>query len=146
MRDQDGFAAISQLIKATRLFAVVLNGRRPDRIDSNGQDFPRAWLKPTRWRESSLDDPETKTRTVSFDLTLTVSGEPEAEAVLDQLATAVQNAVGGQGLGFCLPELTELSEGSYPGSDRHPNLSLILSGRFAYLLTGDAGRDSSSRP
>lgn len=144
MRDNDALKQIQALIKGTGQFAVVLRGRSPVELQTTGQDLPRAWVYPTGWKETSLSDPETKQRLVRFHVGLTIDCghqyEPEEE--LDRLADHVQNVVSGSDFGFCLPHLTKVEEGLFPGNEPYPRLTLLLKGTFGYLLSGDDSRST----
>lgn len=141
--DRDGFAAIGALINSTGLFAAVLVGRLPPNRATDGALLPRAWVRPLKWVEKSDADPETKVRTVTYTVTLYADGANTAdpERDLDQLACAVQDVVGANDLGFCMPHLCQIDSASYPANDVAPQLSVTLIGSFAYLISGDDTRD-----
>jgi hypothetical protein len=143
--DRVGFVAIAAALETTGQFAVILEGRNPPEIASAGGLYPRAWILPRGFREESRVDPEQPTRTVLYRISLTIRPDPGSpvEPELERLGDLVQNALGGNGLGGALPSLSAVAEGLYSDDDVAPERSLILSGSFAYLVSGFSGRDET---
>ena len=136
--------AMEKLLCETGQFATVIEDRTPD-LETGGQSLPRAWIVPAGWKETDDADPMTPVRTVKFQIGLTIdsTSHAEPEEVLDRLCCVVQNAIGGQSFGFCMPDETLVSEGLYPSNETYPRLTLVAKGQFRYLLSGETGRSTT---
>ena len=145
-RDRDAFAAIVAALAATGEFADVAFGMTPDRTPLGADRMPLAVVFPAGWDEEDDADPIFNVRHVSYALTLVCRDEdPEGRyQQLDRLTSVAQDALDGSDLGGCLPALTKLRRGRLDPSARHPEQRLTLSGEFSYLISTQAGHDTTA--
>ncbi len=146
-RDRNAFAAIVAALESTGEFAAVLLGSPAYRTLVGADRTPMAVISPTEWDEEDDADPIFNVRHVSYLLTLICRGEIPGERYeqLDRLTSVVQNALDGSNLdGGCLPALTKFRRGRPDLSARHPEQRILLEGEFTYLISTQAGHDTTA--
>ena len=145
-RDRDAFAAIVAALGTTGEFAAVSIGVPPGRALVGPDRIPLAVVTPEGWEEEDDVDPIVNVRHVSYSLTLIVRGEDVTDRYqqLDRLTSVVQDALDGSDLGGCLPPLTKLRRGRLDPGARHPEQRVILAGEFSYLISTQAGHDTTA--
>ena len=146
-RDRDAFGAIVAALVATGGLAEVAIGQPPGRALVGPDRVPLAVVTPEGWEEEDDADPIVNVRHVSYSLTLVVRGEDVMDRYqqLDLLTSVVQDALDGSDLGGgCLPALTKLRRGRPDPGARHPEQRVILSGEFSYLISTQAGHDTTA--
>ena len=145
-RDRDAYAALVAALAATGEFAEVAFGVMMVRAVEGPDRIPLAVVTPSSWAEVDVSDPIIDVRHVSYTLTLVVRDEDAAERFrqLDRLTSIVQDALDGSDLGGCLPALTKIRRGRLDPQARHPEQRMILAGEFTYLISTQAGHDTTA--
>ena len=146
MNDRTAVANFALAVQAIPDIATVVVGRGD--LPSDGRPYPRVWVQPNRFVELVLSGDNTRLRTLSINIRVTVDAniEDEPEHKLDKLTGLIQGATYRNPLGGCLPEYSIVDRGQYPLYERGSELSIELSGTVAYLIPGASPEDQTRPP
>jgi hypothetical protein len=146
-RDRDAYRALVDLLSASGEFAAVSFGLPADPRPADLLRQPSAQVVPEGWAEEPDTTPGATLRTARYSLILTVShpGPWDRFLAADRLSAIVQNLVIGSDLaGTCLAPLTRLDQGRFPATPgTHPDLRVVLDGRFTYRIPAPASREAT---
>ena len=133
----EAFADLAGRLAATGEFSAVFFGPGGDRNPYGPGSYPFATITPLGSEDSDDFDPTSVLRRVEFEITICVADESPRERYeqLMRLSKRARVCVHEANLGGgCIPPLTCVFKEKFGDRSKHPEQSVSLKGRFAYLV------------